>query len=81
MPSVYLLDPSNLKNEPFTNARSAPKYALIDIEEALGECNKQVMDKEGQCFSTPIEDWISPTRWAISYWSKFHAHIPTYLIV
>ena len=80
VPTVYLLDPSNLKDEPFTNARNAPKYVLIDIEEALGECTKRVMDKEGRCFSSPINDWISPTKWAISYWSKFHAHIPTYLI-
>ncbi len=76
VPTVYLLDPSNLKDEPFTNARNAPKYALRNIEEALAEGTKRVMDNEGRCFSTPIKDWISPTRWAISYWSKFH--IQTY---
>ena len=80
MPTVYLLDSSNLKDELFTNARNAPKYALIDIEEALVEGTKRVMDKEGRCFSTPIKEWISPTRWAISYWSKFYTHIPPYLI-
>ncbi|XP_064398130.1 serine/threonine-protein phosphatase 6 regulatory ankyrin repeat subunit A-like [Halichondria panicea] len=67
VPTVYLLDPNNLKDEPFTNARNAPKYALRDIEEALAEGTEQVMDKEGQCFSSPIKDWICPTSWAISY--------------
>ena len=70
VPTVYLLDPSNLKDEPFTNARNAPKYALSDIEEALAEGTERVMDKEGQCFSSSIKDWISPTSWAITYWSK-----------
>ncbi len=78
VPTVYLLDPSNLKDEPFTNARNAPKYALRDIEEALAEGTERVMDKEGRCFSTPIKDWISPTRWSISYWSKFHTHTHTH---
>ena len=81
VPTVYLLDPSNIKDEPFTNARNSPKYALRDIEEALAEGPEEVADKDRQCFSTPIKDWISPTRWAISYWSKLHAHIkPTYFI-
>ncbi len=78
VPTVSLLDPSNLKDEPFTNARNAVKYTLRDIEEALAEGTEQVMDKEGQCFSTPIKDWISPTRWSISYWSKFHTHARTH---
>ncbi len=76
VPTVYLLDPGNLNDEPFTNAINAPKYALRDIEEALAEGTERVMDKEGQCFSsTPIEDWISPT---ISYWSKFHVQTYTH---
>ena len=80
VPTVSLLDPSNLKDEPFPNARNAVKYPLRDIEEALAEGTERVMDKEGRCFSTPIKDWISPTRWSISYWSKFHTctHTHTY---
>ena len=62
VPTVYLLDPSNLKDEPFINARNAPKYTLRDIEEALAEGSEQVMDKEGRYFSSPMKDWISPTR-------------------
>ena len=81
VPTVYLLDPSNLKDEPFTNAINSPKYSLRDIEEALAEGNEEVADKDRHCFSTPIKDWISPTRWAISYWSKFHAHIIPNLFV
>ena len=77
VPTVYLLDPSNLKDEPFTNALSSSKYALSDIEEALAEGTEEVADKDRQCFSTPIKEWISPTRWAVSYWSKFHTHIYT----
>ena len=77
VPTVYLLDPSNLKDEPFTNALSSSKYALSDIEEALAEGTEEVADKDRQCFCTPIKEWISPTRWAISYWSKFHTHIYT----
>ena len=81
VPTVYLLDPNDLKDKPFTNAINSPKYALRDIEEALAEGTEEVADKDRHCFSTPIKDWISPTRWAISYWSKFHAHIiPTHLI-
>ena len=79
VPTVYLLDPSNLKDVPFTNARSAPKYPLRDIDEALAEGNKKVMDKEGRCFSSPIKDWVSPTRRAISYLSESHAHTCTHL--
>ncbi|XP_064398082.1 uncharacterized protein LOC135344752 [Halichondria panicea] len=71
VPSVYLLDPSNLKDEPFTNAINSPKYALRDIEEALAEGTEEVADKDRHCFSTPIKEWISPTRWAISYWNLF----------
>ncbi|XP_064398139.1 uncharacterized protein LOC135344779 [Halichondria panicea] len=71
VPTVYLLDPSNLKDEPFTNALSSSKYALSDIEEALAEGTEKVADKDRQCFSTPIKEWISPTRWAISYWNLF----------
>ena len=52
---------------------------LSDIEEALAGGNKKVMDKKGQCFSTPIKDWISPTRWTMYYWCKFYTH-PPYLI-
>ncbi len=40
LPSVYLLDLSNLKDETFTNARNASKYALRDIDEALAEETK-----------------------------------------
>ena len=64
VPTVYLLDPSNLKDEPFTNARNASKYSLRDIDEALVEGAERVMDKEGQCFSTP-------TKEESSYWSKY----------
>ena len=74
VPTVYLLDPSNLKDEPFTNASNAPKYALIDIEKALAEGTKRVVDNKGRCFSSQIKDWISP----ISYWSKYpcmHIHL------
>ncbi len=78
VPTVSLLDPSNLKDEPFTNARNAVKYTLRDIEKALVKGTERVMDKEGQCFSTPIKDWISPTRWSISYWSKSHTHTHTH---
>ncbi len=75
LPTVYLLDPINLKDTTPTNARNAPKYSLRDIEEALAEgSTDKIADKDRQCYSTPIEDWISPTRWSISYWSKFHAH-------
>ena len=77
VPTVYLLDPRNLKDKTFTNARNAPKYSLKDIEEALAEGAMQVTDKEGQCFSTPIKDWISPTRLASSYWSKSLSHTPS----
>ncbi len=43
--SVYLLYPSNLKDETFTNATNAPNYALRDIDEALAEGTKQVMER------------------------------------
>ncbi|XP_064398135.1 uncharacterized protein LOC135344774 [Halichondria panicea] len=71
VPTVYLLDPNDLKDEPFTNALSSSKYALSDIEEALAEGTEEVADKDRHCFSTPIKEWISPTRWAISYWNLF----------
>ena len=35
LPSVYLLDPVRLKDEPFTNARNVPLYNLCDVERAL----------------------------------------------
>ena len=74
VPTVYLLDPNNLEDETFTNARTAPKYSLRDIEKALAEGTLQVTDKDGEYFSTPIRDWISPTRLVSSYWSKSHSH-------
>ena len=69
LPSVYLLDPVKLKDEPFTNARSVPLYNLCDVEAALERGSNVAVSVDG-LHSTPPKELTTLTRWTMSYWSK-----------
>ena len=68
-PSVYLLDPVKLKDEPFTNARSVPLYTLSDVETALARGSNVAVSVDGN-YSSPPKDLTTLTRWTMSHWSK-----------
>ena len=68
-PSVYLLDPVRLKDEPFTNARNVPLYTLRDVEAAFAEGRNVAISVDGFHCSSP-RDLTTLTRWTMSYWSK-----------
>ena len=69
LPSVYLLDPVKLKDEPFTKARNVPLYTLSDVEAALTEGSNMAVSVDGLHCSPP-RDLTTLTRWTMSYWSK-----------
>ena len=69
LPSIYLLDPIKLKNEPFINARNVPLYTLGDVEAALRAGHSTALSVDGHYSSSP-RDLTSLTQWTMSYWSK-----------
>ena len=71
-PSVYLLDPVQLEDVAFANARSVPLYSLKDVEQTLAEGRQRAVSIDGH-YCVPLTKLISLTRWKMSYWSKLLA--------
>ena len=73
-PSVFLLDPVQLEDVAFANARSVPLYSLKDIEQTLAEGRQRAVSIDGH-YCVPPTKLISLTRWKMSYWSKLSVNI------